>query len=163
VVEGYWFSMLSQSVMSWFGGNNGALRARAFGGHEDADVEQDQMRSCQTKACRLQSRQERLVVKTQARPSSKRGKNKVIKSRVEEVGSSRAMRYSNASASRNQRRPAEISVNAEKSVLCKKCQKMVRCQACRRAERACNAIGTGTEACSSRSSVSEGDDLSLSL
>jgi hypothetical protein len=86
VVEGYWFSMLSQSVMSWFGGNNGALRARAFGGHEDADVEQDQMRSCQTKACRLQSRQERLVVKTQARPSSKRGKNKAIKSRVERSG-----------------------------------------------------------------------------
>jgi hypothetical protein len=111
----------------------------------------------------VQSRQERLVVKTQARPSSKRGKDKAIKSRVEEVGSSRAMRYSNASASRNQRRPAEISVNAEKSVLCKKCQKMVRCQACRRAERACNAIGTGTEACSSRSSVSKGDDLSLSL
>lgn len=40
------------------------------------------------------------------------------------------MRYSNARASRNQRRPAEISVNAEKSVLRKKCQKMVRCQAC---------------------------------
>jgi hypothetical protein len=39
-VEGYWFSMLRQSMMSWSGRNNGALRAIAFGGHEDADVEQ---------------------------------------------------------------------------------------------------------------------------
>ena len=43
MVEGYWFSMLKVSMMSRVGGNNGALRARAFGGHEDADVDVEQI------------------------------------------------------------------------------------------------------------------------
>ena len=40
-MEGYWFSIVKEGandVVVW--GNNGALRARASGGHKNADVEQ---------------------------------------------------------------------------------------------------------------------------
>lgn len=142
----------------------GPFRARAFGGHEDAGVEQISCEVARQKRVEDSSRQERLVVETQARPSSKRGKIKAIKSRVEEVGSSRAMRCFNAAVRRgtNGGRPKFLSTPKVRFV--QKCQKMVRCQACRKLKKL--AIRTGTKYRRSLqllSSVSKGRLISISV
>jgi hypothetical protein len=117
----------------------GPFRARAFGGHEDAGVEQISCEVARQKRVEDSSRQERLVVETQARPSSKRGKIKAIKSRVEEVGSSRAMRCFNAAVRRgtNGGRPKFLST--PKSPFCAKVPEDGSLPSVSQAEKACNS------------------------